>query len=522
MEDFHMTEWNKILHRTGISLIVCLLINIVNVHNVYSDPNTTLQLTIIYCNEEQPTEKSAVIQIIQAQLATKGISVKLEPLPTSIFYDRVAKQDYQAGFSLWYIDYNDPEGFLTDFYSKASFRMSKYQDENFDSLYLSGLMADNEKEKIKFFRKAVEYLNKQLTWIPLYSNSEIFLFKKEAEGFQSNSFQYYDYKVVNLRNICVSTDIEPQTQNPALTYDLASKHIVCQSYEGLISMDKENRIVPGLAYEWLFSKDKNQLTFKLRENVYFHDSPIFLEGKGRELTTEDVKFSFERMLKSNSPYSYIFDYVEGVDKFRTGESKEVSGFQIIDEHTFLIVLNRPFPTMLQWLLAPAAYIIPKETPLNYDFSKGSIGTGPFVLKSYDGSVVKFHAFTRYWQHDNKGKQIPYAKTLEIRVMTDVNVAWMAFLKGELDIFNVPLSLLNQIFDTNGKAKSKWSKYGYREVKLNNLKFLFFSMENSPWGKQGELRQKINAAIDRQSIIDWIFKGKARVATSIIPSGIEGF
>ena len=517
-----MVEFNKIFHKAGSLLIICLFVYLLNLQNVSSSPSTTPQLSIIYCNEEQPTEKSVVMQIIQAQLATKGIPAKLNPLPTSIFYDKIAKQDYQAGFSLWYIDYNDPEGFLTDFYSKSSFRLSKYNDEKFDELYLKGLMADNEKEKNKYFKKAAKLLQKQLPWIPLYSNNEIFLFTKDADGFQSNSFQYYDYKMVDIQNIRVSTDIEPQTQNPALTYDLSSKHIVSQSYEGLISMNEKNQIVPGLAYEWSFSENKDHLTFKLRDNIFFHDSPAFPNKKGRKVNSADIKFSFERMLKSNSPYSYIFDYVEGVDKFKTKESIEVSGFQVLDSHTFRIVLNRPFPTMLQWLQTPAAYIIPKETPVNYDFSKGSIGTGPFVLESYNGSVAKFHAFKQYWKQSSKGKQLPYAKTLEIRIMTDVNIAWMAFLKGELDIFNVPLSLFTQIYDPQGKVKSKWSKYGYREVKLNNLKYLFFSMENSPWGEQVELREKVSEAIDRQAIIEWVFKGRAREATTVIPSEIEGF
>jgi ABC-type transport system substrate-binding protein len=517
-----MVELSKIFHKSGSLLTICLFIYLLNSQNVNSAPNATPPLSIIYCNEEQPTEKSVVMQIIQAQLATKGIPVKLNPLPTSIFYDKIAKQDYQAGFSLWYIDYNDPEGFLTDFYSKASFRLSKYNDEKFDSLYLKGLMADNEKEKNKYFKKAAKLLKKQLPWIPLYSNNEIFLFRKDAKGFQSNSFQYYDYKMVDIQDIRVSTDIEPQTQNPALTYDLSSKHIVSQSYEGLISMNEANQIVPGLAYEWSFSENKDHLTFKLRDNIFFHDSLVFPNKKGRKVNAADIKFSFERMLKSNSPYSYIFDYVEGIDKFKAKESREVSGFQVLDSHTFRIVLNRAYPTMLQWLLAPAAYIIPKETPVNYNFSKGSIGTGSFVLESYNGSVAKFHAFTQYWKQNNKGKQLPYAKTLEIRIMTDVNIAWMAFLKGELDIFNVPLSLFTQIYDPQGKVKSKWSKYGYREVKLNNLKYLFFSMENSPWGEQVKLRKKISEAIDRQAIIEWIFKGRAREATTVIPSEIEGF
>jgi ABC-type transport system substrate-binding protein len=85
-------------------------------------------ITILYNAEEQPAEKSAVAQIIQSQLISHGINAKLEPVSNSIYYDRIGKGDFDATLALWYLDYNDPEGFLTDFYSKASFRMAKYNN----------------------------------------------------------------------------------------------------------------------------------------------------------------------------------------------------------------------------------------------------------------------------------------------------------------------------------------------------------------------------------------------------------
>jgi ABC-type transport system substrate-binding protein len=60
------------------------------------------------------------------------------------------------------------------------------------------------------------------------------------------------------------------------------------------------------------------------------------------------------------------------------------------------------------------------------------------------------------------------------------------------------------------------------VKLLNLKYLAFNMQAAPWGKSVELRRRVSEAIDRRAITDQLFRGKARVATSVIPSGIPGF
>lgn len=479
-------------------------------------------LTIMYNAEEQPAEKSVVAQIIQAQLASHGIITTLEPVTNTIFYDRLAKGEFQAALALWYLDYNDPEGFLTDFYSKASFRMSKYSNPTYDQEYLEGLFAPSETDKIKHFRAAAEVIDKELPWIPLYSNDEIFLLRSGAAGFRSNAYQYYDYRRVQLRGIRVASDVEIQTLDPALTYDLGSKHIVCQSYEGLVTMSESLQIIPALATKWSFSKNGDALTFNLRPHILFHESSIFTNPAQREMTAEDVRASFERMLKLNSPYSYIFDYVKGVEDFKSGKTPHVAGFRIVDRLTFQINLVRPFPTMLSWLLAPAAYILPKELPPGYDFAKGSVGTGPFVLKSFDGSVATFSRNPDYWLRAAGGEALPEATTLSIRVIKDVNTLLAAFRHGDLDLLDVPVALYTDIFDAEGNIKQEWQGYVYRDVKLNNLKFLCFNMQAAPWGRQLGLREQVAAAIDRKAIVRQLFRGKARVATSVVPSGVYGF
>jgi ABC-type transport system substrate-binding protein len=470
-------------------------------------------ITILYNAEEQPAEKSAVAQIIQFQLISHGINAKLEPVSNSIYYDRIGKGDFDATLALWYLDYNDPEGFLTDFYSKASFRMAKYNNPEYDKTYLTGLFAQTEAEKFRSFKQAADIIGKDLPWIPLYSNDELFLMHKGAEGFQSNAFQYYDYRHVDLPEIHAASDVEIVTFDPALVYDLGSKHVASQCYEGLVAMGSSAKIIPALAESWKFSPNQDSITFNLRPHVMFASSSV---THSREVVADDVKASFERMLKDNSPYAYIFDYVKGVDEFRTGKASSVVGFEVVNAHTFRIDLTRPFPTMLEWLQAPAAYVLPRNVPANYEFSKGSVGTGPFILTSYDGNVARLVANPNYWQSDG-GRRLPLAKLLSIRLIKDVNTEYSAFRKDELDILNVPVALYSQVLTPDGKVKPEWQDDVFRDVPLNNLKFICLNMQRAPWGNSLELRQKFARSLDTKAIVEQLFKGKARTDDSVIPA-----
>ena len=482
---------------------------------------TAPDLVIFYNSEEQPSEKSAVSQIVQAQLRQKGIQVRLDPVSNTIYNERLSKGDFQCTLNLWALDYNDPEGYLTDFYSKAGYRTAKYDNPAYDQLYFAGLRAPSEAKKFGFYKQAVALLAKELPWIPLYSNNELYLLQSGARGYSSNAYQYYDYRRVAAKSARAASDVEVQTFDPALTYDLASKHMVTQPYEGLLALDGQAKIIPALATSWEFSSGQDRLTFHLRSGVYFHQPPGENWLKRRTMDSGDVRASFERMLRSTSPYTYIFDYVQGVDDFKSGKAKHVAGFQTPNALTFVISLKQPFPTMLEWLLAPAAYILPAELPTSYDFSKGSIGTGAFILTSWDGTVATFRANENYWLIED-GIHLPKPKNLSIRVMKDSNAELAAFRGGELDILNVPVALYSEILNADGTLKNSYKQYSFCEVKLLNLKYLAFNMQASPWGKSEDLRRRVSQAIDRQAISQQLFRGKARVATSVIPSGIPGF
>ncbi|MDN6321036.1 MAG: ABC transporter substrate-binding protein, partial [Marinobacter sp.] len=115
------------------------------------------------------------------------------------------------------------------------------------------------------------------------------------------------------------------------------------SFDPLVRWTKDLEFEPRLAESWE-RIDDNTMRFKLREGVKFHS--------GNELTSEDVKFTYERLKKSQD-FKAIF--------------KPFSGFNIIDDYTFELVTSKPFPLLLN----TATYLF----PLDSEFYSGETEAG---------------------------------------------------------------------------------------------------------------------------------------------------
>jgi ABC-type transport system substrate-binding protein len=97
-----------------------------------------------------------------------------------------------------------------------------------------------------------------------------------------------------------------------------------QLFDGLVALDSELNPAPALADYWYKDPEGHFHRFMLRKHVWFHH--------GEELTSEDVKFSLERILDpaNRSPYAaYFLDRVAGAREFHSGRAREVSGFQAL-------------------------------------------------------------------------------------------------------------------------------------------------------------------------------------------------
>jgi oligopeptide transport system substrate-binding protein len=304
-----------------------------------------------------------------------------------------------------------------------------------------------------------------------------------------------------------------------------------QIYEGLVDIDENYQVIPGLAESWE-QKGDTTWVFRLRPGVTFADDPAFQNGKGREVTAEDVKYSFERVVspKTKSAGPWIFrNLVQGAEEFFQGKANEVSGFSVKEKYTFQIELVRPYPPLLNRLITSFGWILPREAVEKYgeDLSTHPVGTGPFRLAQYvpDNRIV-LEKNPGYWAKDQDGRGLPYLSTLEIRIIQDEKTQFLEFQSGSLDLGTVPTTDYPRVVGPDGKLNAPYQKYQFVSVTAFEDHFIGVMMGKAPLGDANApgraLRQAFNYAIDKEAIAKHILKGEGTPAQGIIPPGFPTF
>ena len=173
----------------------------------------------------------------------------------------------------------------------------------------------------------------------------------------------------------------------------------CQ-FDNLIRRDPRDSgksIIPDLAHSWDISKDGTSYTFMLKKDVQFHD--------GAELTSEDVKATFDRIVKPPT----------GVSVPRSSLFTAVSEIKAHDKHTVEFKLSEPRPVnfIMSSIASGWNVIVRKKTLEDNQYNLRRLttypGTGPFVhVERVEHQIWKFAKNKNYWNKD-----VPYLDGLEI-------------------------------------------------------------------------------------------------------------
>ena len=146
--------------------------------------------------------------------------------------------------------------------------------------------------------------------------------------------------------------------------DGTSARVIYCIFENLVrnSLDGQ-KIEPLLAESWSASDDGLTWTFKLRPGVHFHkktEGGTPTENGGREVTAEDWKWTFERMIRDNSPRAYFIDCIAGYSEMFEGKADEWSGIKAVDRYTLEFTLKEPFAPFVSVLAYNAFGVLPRE------------------------------------------------------------------------------------------------------------------------------------------------------------------
>lgn len=269
------------------------------------------------------------------------------------------------------------------------------------------------------------------------------------------------------------------------------------------------KVCPALAESWQNNPEFTQYTFKLRDNVYWHD--------GTKLTAEDIRWWVDLAYngvtvsgKTRPPARYKA-YFGNLDKVEAP-----------DDHTVVFTLKTPTPYFLDLLASrnvqiahPRHLMQPKIAAGDVMVSPADVGyvaLGPFkVDKIEKGSIVQVRKFDKYWEKDEQGRQLPYLDGIDFPIINDLSAVVAAFRAGRLDGGTRGLGFTLKPEQKAALQQSMGDQVWFAELGGQRETLWFNTLRDTPL-KDVRVRKAIALAIDKREGIQAVESGNAFLST----------
>lgn len=286
--------------------------------------------------------------------------------------------------------------------------------------------------------------------------------------------------------VIVSQGSKPKSLDPNMYNEIPALTVTEQIFNTLLRVDEKGNIVPELAesYEYV---TPTELVIKLKQGVKFHNGDI--------MTSKDVVFSINRML--DKPASRIM--IDAISKV-----------EAVDDYTIKLTLSKPSSPLLFGLAHPLTAILNEKDTLakNDVIATDPMGTGPYKFVDWgSGEKIELVAFDDYFE----GR--PKIDTLTYRAITENSSRLAALETGEIDIAYNMDAIDSGIVENNPELQ-------LISQPTTSTEYITFNTTVAPFDNK-DFRKAVNYALNRQSMSDSIFMGKAKPANSIINPNVFG-
>lgn len=335
----------------------------------------------------------------------------------------------------------------------------------------------------------------------------------------------YDPAIGKPGNMRIISSVSlPKTFNAYLASETSSTDVIGQMYLGMVTTNAVTKqIEPQLAESWTLSPDKRTYVFKLREGLKWSD--------GQPITADDVVFTYNDIMDNKDiPNNYRDGLVMSDEK---GEDHFPEVKKIDDQHVSFTTY-KPFVPFLRGLGDP---IMPKhvfqgttvpgpdkKVKFNQMWGldsnvKDIVVNGPWKIADYRvGQWVSLEPNPYYYQKDKQGNQLPYLKKFITIEVQDQSTEIIKFMAGETD----SLSLRPEDYDAL-EPLQKQGKFTIANLgPATGTLFVMFNMSTattdkgkpvvnpikSAWFRNKLFRQAMAYAIDKEGMIQSIYKGRA--------------
>lgn len=483
----------------------------------------------------QNPERVAWAQVITEELNnTEFFDLELNQFEWTTYKDRVLGGDSHEDPALICLGWSagwDPDAYVrnlfhSDHHTPACCNINHFTDEEVDRLIEEGTATTAIDERAQIYTDLQEAIVSTSPMAFVRYNEEYDVFRSDVvEGWQTYPIrggkfygvyapwadQYADVmgpgNAGSEDELIATFSADVSNTDPVRQNDATSTMSGSLIYEGLMAVDYDGTPRLVLA-EDLEEVSDTEYVFTLREGVQFHPSDRF-DFDGREMTAEDVKFSWERFL-GTTRQSVVGDWL-GVPDTPEGETPQSFEGEVVveDDYTLRVVLPELYAPFK--FVVGEGVVVPREAgedgPL--DLSTEPIGTGPYRFDEYQPDELwRLRRFDDHW-YDGSGPvpETPPIETLTFRIITESSAREAALRAGDVDMTRPPQSSLEGLEDDDGFTVTTRTAGGFD--------MLIYPMNADTPFQNETVRLATNRLVDRKGIVQAVYNGVGTPAYSPI-------
>jgi peptide/nickel transport system substrate-binding protein len=274
----------------------------------------------------------------------------------------------------------------------------------------------------------------------------------------------------------------PANLDPRIGTDNQSERIGKLLYDSLLHRDEHFNLQPSLAERWEMA-DPTTYIFHLRHDVRFHN--------GAQLTARDVKWTLDSLIQGK------------VVSAKSSSYKLISRVDTPDDYTVELHLTSPYASLLWNLSDGALGIVPYGSGKELAHAPNGSGPFKFVSEEQDNELV-VQRNDQYW-----GEK-PHVQSVRFAVIPDITTRALELRKGSADV------AINSLTPDMLVALREQPNLVIENSPGTVLMYLAFNLRD-PLLKDARVRQAIAYAINRETMIEYLWRGMAEPAEGLLPA-----
>ena len=331
--------------------------------------------------------------------------------------------------------------------------------------------------------------------------------EKTPEKETGNKEAEAEAPVAAAKNVSINLGSEPPEMMSALTTDTTSGTVLRHVVENLVTLDENNRVIPGVAESWEFNEETLTYTFKLRENSKW--------STGQPVTANDFVYAWQLLVTPDTAaeYSYFGYILKNGEAIGNGEMDPSElGVKAIDDYTLEVTLERPtsYATSMFafYVFAPINEEAHAQLGETYGKDAATLPTnGPFNMAewTHESSIV-LQKNPEYWNADKVNLD-----QITMLMIKDSNAALNEFKTGGA-----------QMIGLNGDQALQLKGEGQEIASYDDGSAWYFEYNTTEPGLNNpKIRQALTLGVDAQLFVEGVVKNNSIVADAFTPPCING-